>query len=215
MPRLAPWTNPALRLGIPLLFLGTCAALATPMIWVRSPFGTGQHRPLAQPVQFDHRHHVTQYQIDCLYCHAGATRAATAGVPATEVCMGCHVQVWSTAPILEPVRDSWRRGTPLVWRRVNSLPGFVYLDHSIHLAKGIGCSSCHGPVGEMGRVYQKEPLTMGWCIACHRQPTPNVRPRSELTVTVWRPPAGAEAAQRALAEEYRVRSLLYCTACHR
>ena len=204
--------NSVLRFAVPGLVLGALAMPAVPILWVRSPAGTGQHRPLAQPVQFDHRHHVTRAGIDCLYCHADAARAATAGVPATEVCMGCHRQVWRDAPMLEPVRQSSATGTPLSWRRVNALPGFVFFNHSIHLRKGIGCSSCHGQVAEMVRLYQWAPLTMGWCLDCHRDPVRQVRPRGEVTAAVWE---GDPATRRRLAAEYDVRSLTNCSTCHR
>ena len=209
--------NAVMRFGIPAAALLAVAGVAAPMIWVRAPAGTGRYRAPEQPVPFDHDHHVRRSGIDCLFCHTDAQNGPSAGIPATEVCMGCHRQVWKDAPVLAPVRKSWETGTPIEWRRVNALPMFVFFDHSIHLRAGIGCSSCHGQVGFMPRVAQMEPLTMGWCLDCHRNPLPHVRPRSELTNPVWRPQIDpeSEALRRELVAKNQVRSLTFCSTCHR
>ena len=208
-----PWTNTATHvalIAITILFLG---ALATPMMYARSPFATGQADPLLQPVQFDHRHHVNDDGIDCLYCHGAAERSPFAGVPATEVCMGCHNQVWNDSSLLAPVRDSIATGIPIAWQRVHSLPDFVYFDHSIHVGKGIGCVSCHGRVDEMAAVYQVQPLTMSWCLDCHRNPEPNLRPRDQITNMTWR--AATPRITAELSSNYGTRRLTHCSTCHR
>ncbi|HTR42432.1 MAG TPA: cytochrome c3 family protein, partial [Pseudomonadales bacterium] len=105
--------------------------------------------PIEQPVPFSHKHHVFGLGLDCRFCHATVEHSAFAGMPSTETCMTCHSQIWTNSPMLEPVRQSFRENTPIQWIRVNALPEFVYFDHSIHVAKGIGCTTCHGPVGEM------------------------------------------------------------------
>ncbi|HVY61208.1 MAG TPA: cytochrome c3 family protein [Planctomycetota bacterium] len=189
---------------------GTIAFL---LVWVRMPPVTGQYAPYDQPVKFDHRHHVKDDGIDCRYCHVTAERSPFAGVPASSVCMGCHSQVWPTSPLLEPVRQSALTGKPIPWVRVHRLPDFVFFNHSVHLAKGVGCVQCHGAVDEMAQVYQVAPLTMGWCLACHRDPAPHVMPRSEITSMRWEP--GSRVEQEARAREYGVRRLTDCTTCHR
>ncbi len=209
----APWTNTATRVALIAITLAGIGVLAAPMIYARSPFGTGQSNPLLQPVQFDHRHHVRDDGIDCRYCHGAAEHAPYAGVPATEVCLGCHNQIWNDSPLLAPVRDSASSGRPIVWQRVHSLPDFVYFDHSVHVAGGIGCVSCHGRVDQMAAVYQVAPLTMSWCIDCHRDPVPHVRPRDQITSMTWA--ATGPEVTTALAAQYGTRSLTHCSTCHR
>jgi hypothetical protein len=148
-----------------IVLFGTPALL---MAWVRSPLAEGRDTPPIQPVPFDHRHHVREDGIDCRYCHSSAERSPYAGVPPSSVCMGCHAQVWSDSPLLEPVRKSFFEGTPIRWLRVHNLPDFVFFDHSAHLAADLGCESCHGQVDLMPAVHQVAPLTMSWCVDCHR-----------------------------------------------
>lgn len=158
------WIAVALLL---LIVLGTPTFL---MIYVRTPQITGQFDPVEQPVEFDHRHHVGDDGIQCLYCHSLAEKSPTAGIPPTELCMGCHAQIWNESALLEPVRRSYFSGQPIRWNRVHDLPDFVFFNHSIHVAGGVDCENCHGQVGNMARVYQVEKLTMGWCLDCHRNP---------------------------------------------
>ncbi len=196
-----------------LLAVGACV-IGFPtllMAWVRTPQVTGQYDPVEQPVLFDHRHHVLDAAIDCRYCHDGAERSAKAGIPATSVCMGCHAQVWNRSEQLEPVRRSFFEGEPIPWNRVHRLPDFVYFDHSAHLAAGVGCVTCHGRVGEMAQVEQVAPLTMSWCVDCHRSPERELRPRS--LVASMEPVPAAIAAEAA--REHPVRHLTHCSACHR
>jgi hypothetical protein len=185
------------------------------MAWVRSPQVTGQFEPVSQPVMFDHRHHVSDAAIDCRYCHSGAENTRYAGVPPTSVCMGCHGQVWNDSPLLAPVQESWFQERPIAWNRVHRLPSFVYFDHSIHLHKGVGCVECHGRVDEMALVEQIAPLTMEWCLDCHRAPERRLRPREAVADPAWEPPADREALGRELARRYAVRRLTHCSACHR
>ncbi|MEO8552499.1 MAG: cytochrome c3 family protein [Kofleriaceae bacterium] len=207
-----PWTNTAFRVGLIVLVLGASAALVVPMVYARSPFATGSHAPLVQPIAFDHRHHVKDDGIDCLYCHENAERGPYAGVPDTARCMGCHAQIWNDSVTLAPLRASAETGQPIRWQRVHSLPDFVYFDHSIHVTRGIGCVTCHGNVDEMAAVYQVEPLSMHWCVDCHRDPTPHLRPRDQITSTSWRP---TTAVLSELAAAYEPRVLTSCSACHR
>jgi hypothetical protein len=149
---------------------GTIVSAPIAMIaWARTPYATGQDEPLPQPVKFDHRHHVNDNGIECLYCHSEAPRSKTAGMPPTALCMGCHAQVWTNSPELALVRKSALEGEPIHWNRVNRLPDFVFFDHSIHIHDGVGCETCHGHVEQMGQVFAAKSLTMDFCIDCHRE----------------------------------------------
>ena len=212
------WSDSALRATVALLVCGAAALVIAPMVYVRTPFSERRGFPIDQPVQFDHRHHARDDGIDCRFCHSTVESGASAGLPATETCMGCHAQVWRSSPMLEPVRRAYFSGQPIRWRRVHRLPDFVYFDHSIHVAKGVGCAECHGRVDEMPYVEQVAPLTMAWCLDCHRDPAPRLRPRAKVTDLGWRPPK-AEGERRALAAELaaagQVQSFTNCTTCHR
>src|SRR6266487_3584481 len=146
----------------------------------RSPYVTyaGIARP--QPAPFSHQHHVAALGIDCRYCHTSVETSNFAGIPPTKTCMNCHSQIWTNAPMLEPVRESFRTGNSLKWERVHDLPDFVYFDHSIHINKGVGCESCHGPVDKMPLMYQANSLQMEWCLDCHRSPDKFLRPRDQV-----------------------------------
>lgn len=196
------------------------AVLAGVAGWVvltlpRSPWVTRQEVILKQPVPFSHDHHVAQVGIDCRYCHTAVERSSSAGIPPTATCMNCHSQIWAQAPMLEPVRASLRDDQPLAWTRVHDLPEFVYFDHSIHVAKGVGCETCHGRVDKMPLMWQASPLTMEWCLSCHRDPVKNLRPREAVTVMGWPEPENLPALQRELAVKYNVKSKMSCSTCHR
>jgi predicted CXXCH cytochrome family protein len=148
---------------------GTIVSAPIAMIaWAHTPYATGQNEPLPQPVKFDHRHHVNDNGIECLYCHSEAPRSNTAGMPATALCMGCHAQIWTNSPELALVRKSALDGEPIHWNRVNRLPDFVFFDHSVHVHDGVGCETCHGHVEQMGQVFAAKSLTMDFCVDCHR-----------------------------------------------
>jgi hypothetical protein len=168
-----------------------------------------------QPVMFSHKHHVNGLGIDCRYCHTSVEISSNAGIPPTHTCMSCHSQVWTGAPILEPVRESYRTGTPLEWIRVHDLPDFVYFNHSIHVKKGIGCTSCHGQIDQMPLTMQTNTLFMGWCLDCHRNPEDYVRPREEVFSVDWVPPPDQKEQGLKLVEEYRIKSRTNCSSCHR
>jgi hypothetical protein len=181
----------------------------------RSPYVTRADTFREQPIQFSHQHHVGGVGIDCRYCHTSVEESSFANIPPTKTCMNCHSQIWNTAPILEPVRASFRDNTPLQWTRVHDLPDFVYFNHSIHVKQGVGCSTCHGPVDRMPLVYQEADLTMAWCLDCHRNPAQYVRPRDQVYNMAWQP--DPELGVR-LVKEYRISSveqLTSCSTCHR
>ncbi|HEX4418053.1 MAG TPA: cytochrome c3 family protein [Kofleriaceae bacterium] len=208
-----PWTNTATHVVLGALGALVAGALAAPMVCARMPDATGVGDPVLQPIAFDHRHHVRDDGIDCLYCHEGAERSAFAGVPAADRCMGCHDQVWNDSPLIAPLRASVETGAVIHWQRVHSLPDFVYFDHAVHVTRGIGCVSCHGRVDEMAAVYQVGRLTMRWCLDCHRDPEPRLRPRDQITNSTWQPDSPGQTT--ALARQYGTRRLTHCSTCHR
>jgi hypothetical protein len=138
-----------------------------------------------------------------------------AGIPATKICMNCHSQIWSESPTLEPVRQSFRTGQSIEWTRVHNLPQFVYFDHSIHVNKGVGCTTCHGPVDRMPLMWRENSLYMEWCLECHREPERFVRPRQFVFSVNWQAPADQLKLGRELIEEYKIQRLTSCSVCHR
>jgi Cytochrome c7 and related cytochrome c len=183
-----------------------------------SGYNTNQGDFIEQPIQFSHAHHVGGMGIDCRYCHTSVEESAFANIPPTKTCMNCHSQIWNTAPILEPVRASFRENKPLTWTRVNDLPDFVYFNHSIHIKQGVGCDTCHGPVDRMPLMYQEASLQMSWCLDCHRDPAKYLRPRTEVFNMRWQRPAGDPELGARLVKEYRIASveqLTNCSTCHR
>jgi hypothetical protein len=184
----------------------------------RSSYVTNQYLEIQQPVQFSHKHHTGDDGIDCRYCHTAVETSYSAGIPPTQTCMNCHSQIWADSPYLEPVRASFRENKPIEWQRVHDLPEYVYFNHSIHVAKGVGCSSCHGDVANMPAVYQENSLQMEWCLSCHRAPEKFIRPLSEITNTKWDVNTLTDDERKKLKEEYRIRDpdmLTSCSTCHR
>jgi hypothetical protein len=180
------------------------------------PFTTAVGVAPAQPVPFSHKHHVADDGIDCRYCHTSVETSAFAGLPPTETCMSCHSQLWTNAAMLEPVRSSFRTGTSIEWTRVHDLPDFVYFNHSIHVNKGIGCSTCHGRVDRMPLMYKVNTLYMQWCVDCHRHPERQVRPREEVFNIAYETPApNQNEIGPKLVALYRIQSLTDCVTCHR
>ena len=197
----------------------------------RSPYVTyaGVARP--QPAPFSHQHHVGGLGIDCRYCHTSVEVSSFAGIPPTRTCMNCHAQIWTGAPMLEPVRESFSSGKSLIWNRVNDLPDFVYFNHSIHINKGVGCNTCHGPVDRMPLMYNYASLQMEWCLNCHRAPEKNLRPRDQVFNMRYEEPSRAKPIMidgktytdqislgRDLAAKYKLRTvadITSCSTCHR
>ena len=187
----------------------------------RSPYATNQNVSRPQPVQFSHKHHVGDDGIDCRYCHTSVETSAVAGVPPTKTCMNCHSVLYADSPYLEPVRESFRTGESIKWVRVHRLPDYVYFNHSIHVNKGVGCSTCHGSVNQMPLVFQASPLLMEWCLDCHRHPERALRalePVNEVFNMDWKAPNNQEDLGRNFATERKIRStaeLTSCSTCHR
>jgi hypothetical protein len=181
----------------------------------RSPYVTRAQETREQPVPFSHKHHVSGLGIDCRYCHTSVETGAFAGIPPTKTCMTCHSQIWADSPMLEPVRESYRTDQSIEWLRLHDLADFVYFNHSIHVKKGVGCDTCHGPVNEMPLMWKEETLQMEWCLECHREPEKFVRPREEVFNYEWVPPTDQLTLGRELVEKYDIQRLDNCSVCHR
>ena len=180
---------------------------------VRSPYATDQGIIRQQPVPFSHQHHVAGLGIDCRYCHTSVESSNFAGIPPTATCMNCHAEIWTNADMLEPVRTSYATGRPLVWSRVHRLPDFVHFNHSIHVAKGIGCATCQGRIDMMAQTYQASPLTMEWCLDCHRNPEQYVRPRDQVFNMAYVPVNQKDLGPK-LVRSYNIQKLTHCSTCH-
>lgn len=180
-----------------------------------STYATRARVPVEQPVPFSHEHHVGGLGIDCRYCHTTVENSSFANIPPTKTCMNCHSQIWNNAAMLEPVRESFRTDHSIRWIRVHDLPDYVYFNHSIHVAKGVGCTTCHGQINKMPLTWQENSLQMSWCLDCHRHPERYVRPRSEVFSVNWRPPTNQIEMGSKLVKEYRIQSLTSCSTCHR
>jgi hypothetical protein len=216
MPQFFPRTaNSIARLILLAIVLAVCLAAWLGELIVRSPYETMQDVPRQQPVPFSHEHHVGGLGIDCRYCHTTVEISSFAGIPPTKTCMNCHSQMWAVAPVLEPVRDSYRTGKSIAWTRVHDLPQFVYFNHSIHVNKGIGCETCHGRVDKMPLMWQAQDLTMAWCLNCHRHPERYVRPEERVFDMDYTPPQNQEALGKQLVKDYHIQSLTSCSTCHR
>ena len=219
MPQLfRPSANTIAKVSIAavVLLLGTTLGVA--YITDRGSWMTFVEVAPEQPIPFSHKHHVKDDGIDCRYCHTSVETSHYAGLPPTETCMTCHSQIWSNASLTQPIRDSWASGRSIEWRRVHDLPDFVYFNHSIHVNKGIGCSTCHGHVDEMPLMYRVNTLYMNWCINCHRQPEKYIRPKSEVFNIDYEYPSNQMELGRKLVAEYHIknsRSLTDCFTCHR
>jgi hypothetical protein len=208
------WTNyiPHVAGAVaPLLLCGTVGAF---WYWASPAYTDVGYQP-KQPVPFSHKLHAGELGLDCRYCHATVELAARAAIPPTETCMNCHKVIQHESKKLALVQESFKDDKPIVWSRVHLLPDYAFFDHSIHLAAGVGCKTCHGAVDQMETVFQHEPLSMSWCLDCHRNPTPNLRPRSEVTNMAYDP---AQAGYDPAKDPSRTRRLHppeHCSGCHR
>ena len=208
-------TNTLSRLSIyGAIFILAALGVAAYTI-AQSPYLTEVNVARDQPVPFSHKHHVGELGLDCRYCHTTVEDSSFAGIPPTATCMTCHSQIWLNSPMLEPVRASYRNDQSIAWVRVNAVPDFVYFNHSIHVNKGVGCTTCHGPIAEMPLTWRANTLQMAWCLGCHRQPELYVRPREYVFSTDYKPPANQLELGRKLVEEYKIQKLTDCTTCHR
>lgn len=210
-----PKHNTAAQISLFVAAAGALGGLGGLLVFVRTPYARGMQDPVEQPIQFDHRHHTRDEGIDCRYCHNTVDKSPSASIPPTSLCLNCHSQIWNKSPLLEPVRQSFINNTPIKWNRVYEVPQFVFFNHSIHVNKGVGCVSCHGKVGDQAAIEKATPLTMSFCLDCHRHPEKNLRPLSEVTNQDWEPEGDPEETGRVLAEQNNVHTRTSCTTCHR
>jgi hypothetical protein len=209
--------------GVPLMFVGS--VLGGTVLY-RSSYMTGEREEIDQPVPFSHKHHVGELGIDCRYCHTSVETSAFAGIPPTKTCMNCHQQMWAGSEMLGPVRESYKQNQSIPWERVHNLPDYAYFNHSIHIAKGVGCYSCHGEIDKMALTAQDKSLLMEWCLKCHRNPSPHLRPKEEVFSMVWRrekspnPKTGQPWTTEEILEHNKLKvrdphTLTSCSVCHR
>jgi hypothetical protein len=184
-----------------------------------SPYITKQNEPINQPVQFSHEHHVGALGLDCRYCHTSVESSSFAGIPPTETCMTCHSKIWRDSPILEPVRQSLATNQPIPWNRVHDLPEYAYFNHAVHLKKGVGCASCHGRVDKMPLMWKDQPLTMEWCLGCHRAPEKHLRPSDKIFDMSWAAASAKDQLEQGReliqSNHVPVHRLSDCSTCHR
>ncbi len=209
------WANQASRglvLGLLLLLALTLTICG---VTARSSYATGEGVPINQPIPFNHKHHVGDDGIDCRYCHTSVESSSFAGMPPTATCMNCHREIWAETPVIQQVRRHYETGEPISWNRVYFLPDYVFFNHSIHVAKGVGCSTCHGRVDQMPRIWKASSLYMSWCLDCHRNPERYVRPKEQVFNMVWQPPPDQIELGRRLVQEYGIQTKTDCSTCHR
>jgi hypothetical protein len=177
-----------------------------------------------QPVPFSHAQHVGQLGLDCRYCHTHVTESPHASVPPTATCMNCHSLIKTNSPLLSQVRESWASGQPVSWKRVHKLPDYAYFNHAVHVARGVGCVSCHGQINEMPVVFHDKELSMGWCLNCHRAPENHLRPVGEVVNMTWKPsdvrgpddrPSTQLGLGQRLKDEHHIAPPQTCQGCHR
>jgi Cytochrome c7 and related cytochrome c len=211
-----PSTNTISRLSI----VGTLLAIPALSVAVYAynmSYGLNLDVPLDQPVPFSHKHHAGDDGIDCRYCHTSVDKSSFAGIPPTEICMTCHSQIWTDSPLLQPVRESFVTGRPLVWNRVHDVPDFVYFNHSIHVNKGVSCVYCHGRVDEMPLTKKEKTLAMAWCLDCHNKPEKVLRPKEFVYDLGWQPTGDQAVDGLALKRAYNImpsQQLTSCSTCH-
>ena len=207
------WSNRVPKIVLIALLLFVSAIIFVFWFWF-SPWNLEVGYAPKQPIPFNHKKHVGEYGIDCLNCHQYAPLSPNAGVPPTQVCMNCHTHIKKDSIKLEPLFESWNRDTPVPWVRVYKMPDYVYFDHSAHISNGVGCKTCHGRVDQMERVRVMTPLSMSWCLDCHRNPAPHLRPLDKVTDMEFE----ADDAWKAIAER-KAKTLhppvTSCSGCHR
>jgi cytochrome c7-like protein len=206
------------ELAVKLWLAGLLVLAIAAAAWLVSlgRHGSGEEAAVAQPIPFSHKHHVGDVGLDCRYCHTSVETSAFAGLPSTTTCLTCHSQLFAGAAVLEPLRRSAATGLPIAWNRVDTLPDFVYFNHGIHVAKGVACSECHGRVDQMPLTWRTAPLEMQWCLACHRDPGPHLRPQGAVfSMDAARPQRAETARLLDAAHLQSTRRLTDCSTCHR
>jgi hypothetical protein len=210
------WTNQVPKIAPVILGLVLVSVTFTIWYWFSPKHLVVGYAP-EQPVPYSHKLHAGQLGMDCRYCHNNVERSAYAGVPSTQTCMNCHANVKKDSPILQPIRDSWKTGDPVPWVRIHKVADYAYFDHSAHLTRGVGCVSCHGRVDQMIVVRQQEPLNMEWCLNCHRNPEPSLRPLDKITDMDWKASDMSANEKQEIAERLSTLQppVVNCAGCHR
>jgi hypothetical protein len=215
LPQLFPrWLNKLPLFAAALGLFVPAAAIAGIWYYGSPKFTDVGYRPV-QPVPYSHRLHAGELGIDCRYCHASVEVSSVANVPPTQTCMNCHTLVKRDSPLLEPIRTSAATGKPMKWVRVHEMPDYAYFTHRAQVAAGIGCVTCQGRIDQMEVVTQAQPLSMSWCLDCHRNPDEQRRPVSEVTNMKWAPPKDRAALAAQLQKEHPVNPPTNCSGCHR
>ena len=199
-----------------LLALILIVVIITGAFWYwGSPYYTDVGYQPEQPVPYSHKFHVGELGMDCRYCHTGVEISAVAGIPPTQTCMNCHVMVKPTSDSLKVVKNSWDNNKPIQWVRVHKSPDYVYFDHSAHVNVGVGCKTCHGRIDRMNVVMQSEPLSMSWCLDCHRNPENHLRPVSKITNMDWLPDESHKEFAQQMIQDLNITPPTGCQGCHR
>jgi hypothetical protein len=210
------WTN---RLPVMVIVGGLLtggALVAGAWYYLTPKYSRVGYKPI-QPVSFSHATHAGQLGLDCRYCHNAVEKSWYSNIPASSTCMNCHNQVLKDDPRLALVRESAQTGKPIPWVQIHRVPDYVYFNHSVHVNRGISCVECHGRIDQMDEVYHAQPLSMTFCLDCHRHPETKLRPPDKITDLAWK----AESAQKQrefglkAMEQWKVESLQTCSACHR
>lgn len=207
-------TDKYVRLGAVAVGLLVAGGAATGLYLAHPSMIEPGYTPV-QPVAYSHKLHAGELGMDCYYCHYTANKSAYAAVPATETCMNCHQRVKPQSPRLAKLRESYQTGKPVEWVRVHKLPDYVYFNHQAHLTAGVSCVSCHGRVDQMIEVKQMKPLTMSWCLDCHRNPEANVRPVEYVTQLGWQPDRDPAEIGREIIKAKGISPPEHCSGCHR
>lgn len=207
------WTE-KFKKWVALLVLGAPVYLIALVAYGVTPEALREGYMPEQPVPYSHALHVGEMGMDCRYCHNTVEKSPVAAIPPAATCMNCHWSVQSESPSLLPVRQAYAGEAPLAWVRVHDLPDYVYFNHSAHVTRGVGCESCHGRVDQMEEVFQVAPLTMDWCLECHRDPAPHIRPLDEVTVMGWNPDNRRADGEKRM-KQYDINPPTNCSTCHR
>lgn len=208
------WTNKIPPILLLAVFLGLTGIVGFFWYYGSPEYTDVGYRP-EQPVPYSHKLHAGDLGMDCRYCHTSVEVSAKANVPPTQTCMNCHTLILTESEKLLPVRESWTTGKPIEWVRVHKIADYAYFNHSVHVNAGVGCSSCHGNIAEMEKVMQVEPLSMGWCLECHRNPDPYLRPVSEVTNMNWIPQENQLEIAQQIKKEKNIAPPEDCSGCHR
>lgn len=208
------WNQLPLKVIGGLIFSGV---LTTGSVWYYfTPKYTRVGYQPIQPIPYSHFTHVQQLGLDCRYCHTQVDKSALAGVPSASICMNCHSQVLATDARLEQVRESAKTGKPIAWVRIHRLPDYVFFNHAAHVNRGVGCISCHGNINQMVEVKHSQPMSMSFCLDCHRNPAPNLRPLDQIYNMNWNiDPKLQLSIGEKIMKDWNINASQNCSACHR